>query len=77
MPSAKNIAVVNTSPIIYLSAINQINLLKNLFSEIFIPEAVRREVLSGGKESLGTKEIKTQRWIKTKKIKNNLAKEIF
>lgn len=75
MPSAKKIAVVNTSPIIYLSAINQINLLKNLFSEIFIPEAVKREVMSGGKDSFGVKEIKTQKWIKTKKIRNKLAKE--
>ena len=75
MPSAKKIAVVNTSPNIYLSAINQINLLKNLFSEIFIPEAVKREVMSGGKDSFGVKEIKTQKWIKTKKIRNKLAKE--
>ncbi len=41
----------------------------------FIPEAVKREVMSGGKDSFGVKEIKTQKWIKTKKIRNKLAKE--
>ncbi|MBI5182007.1 MAG: hypothetical protein HZA06_03720 [Nitrospirae bacterium] len=30
---AKNIAVVNTSPIVYLSSINQLSLLKKLFIE--------------------------------------------
>lgn len=37
--------VLNTTPIIYLSKINKFNLLKNLFSEVFIPEAVYNEVL--------------------------------
>jgi len=75
LPLAKNIVVVNTSPIIYLSAINQISLLKKLFSEIFIPDAVKREVMSGGKDSFGVKEIRTEKWIKTKKIRNKLARE--
>lgn len=72
---AKNIVVVNTSPIIYLSSINKINILNDLFQEVFIPDAVKREVLSGGKDSSGFKEIKSKEWIKTKKIKNKLAKE--
>ncbi len=72
---AENIVVVNTSPIIYLSSINKINILKDLFHEVFIPDAVKREVLSGGKDSSGFKEMKGKDWIKTKKIKNKLAKE--
>lgn len=75
MPLAKNIAVVNTSPIVYLSSINQLSLLKKLFNEIYIPEAVKQELLSGGRDSFGVKEIKTEKWLKTKKIKNKLAKE--
>ena len=31
--------------------------------------------MSGGKDSFGVKEIKTEKWIKTRKIKNKLAKE--
>lgn len=75
MPLTKNIAVVNTSPIVYLSSINQLSLLKKLFNEIYIPDAVKQELLSGGRDSFGVKEIKTEKWLKTKKIKNKLAKE--
>ena len=75
MPLTKNIAVVNTSPIIYLSSINQLSLFKKLFNEVYIPDAVKQEVLSGGRDSFGVKEIKTEKWLKTKKIRNKLAKE--
>ncbi len=75
MPLIKNIAVVNASPIIYLSSINQLSLLKKLFKEVYMPEAVKGEVMSGGEDDFGAKEIKTEKWIKTRKIKNKLAKE--
>lgn len=75
MTSVKNIAVANTSPIIYLSAINKTDLLKKLFGEIFIPDAVKREILSGGKDTFGFREIEGEQWIKTKKVENELAKK--
>lgn len=75
MPPTKNIAVVNTSPIIYLSSINKISLLKELFQEVFIPEAVNREVIAGSEDNFGFEEILREKWIKTKKINNELAKK--
>lgn len=75
MPLTEKVVVVNTSPIIYLSSINQISLLKKLFQKVFIPDAVKREVLSGGKDSFGVREIKGEKWIKTQTIKNELAKK--
>lgn len=75
MPSAKNIIIVNSSPLIYLSAIDQISILQKLFREIIIPEAVKREIMSGGKDNFGFKEISTWKWIKVKRIKNQLAKD--
>ena len=57
MPPTKNIAVVNTSPIIYLSAINKISLSKELFQEVFIPEAVNREIIAGTEDNFGFEEI--------------------
>ncbi len=74
MLSDKHIVIVNTSPIIYLSSINKISILKDLFQEVIIPDAVKREVGSGGKDSFGFNEIKNEEWIKTQKIKNILAK---
>lgn len=75
MPLTEKVVVVNTSPIIDLSSINQISLLKKLFQKVFIPDAVKREVLSGGKDSFGVREIKGEKWIKTQTIKNELAKK--
>ncbi|MFA4828418.1 MAG: DUF3368 domain-containing protein [Thermodesulfovibrionales bacterium] len=74
MSSAKNIVVVNSSPLIYLSAIEKVGILKKLFHEIIIPEAVKRELMSGGKDNFAFKEINSEKWIITKRIKNKLAK---
>jgi uncharacterized protein len=47
--------ISNSTPIISLSAINQIELFKNLFTEIIIPRAVYREIKA--KKSYGYLEI--------------------
>jgi len=70
----KNTVVLNTSPIIYLSSIGEINILEKLFGEVLIPEAVKREVISGGEGSFGFKEVNEEKWIKTRKIKSESAK---
>ncbi|MCL4457485.1 MAG: DUF3368 domain-containing protein [Nitrospirae bacterium] len=75
MSSAKNIVVVNSSPLIYLSAIKKTNILKKLFHEIIIPEAVKKEIIFGGKNNFAFKEVVGQTWIITKRIKNRLAKD--
>lgn len=75
LPLIEKIVVVDTSPLIYLSSLGDILILKELFGKILIPEAVRKEVMSGGKGSFGFKEINEEKWIKAKKIKNILAKD--
>ena len=75
MTLIKHIVVVNTSPIIYLSSINSLSLLKELFHEIFIPDAVKMEIVSGGKNNFGFQEIQGGKWIKTQNIRNELAKK--
>jgi predicted nucleic acid-binding protein len=42
----KNKIISNASPIIALSAIGKISLLNNLYSEIFVPSAVYKEVVT-------------------------------
>ena len=42
------IAVSNTSPIFYLSTINQLDLLRQLYNEIVIPMAVLNEITHVG-----------------------------
>lgn len=64
------IVVSNTSPIINLAAINQLNILHELFKNIIIPEAVYNEITVIGAEQPGSKEVNKYDWIKTQKVSN-------
>jgi len=70
--------ISNSSPLINLSAINQFNLLKSLYKEIIIPEAVWYEVVVKGKGQPGSQELRSADWIKVEKVKNiPLLKSLF
>lgn len=47
--------VSNATPLIYLAKIGRIDLLREVFGEVFIPEEVKREVVERGKQ-LGEKD---------------------
>lgn len=68
------IVVSNTTPIISLSSINQIELLKKLFGKVYIPQAVYDEIKS--KTSFGYHEI-DQDFFKVKTIKDRLSVNIL
>jgi predicted nucleic acid-binding protein len=65
--------VSNTSPIIWLSKIGRITLLKKLFGEVVIPEEVYKEAVEKGlkegfSDALAIKECVDQGWIKISKL---------
>ena len=60
--------VSNSSPLIFLSAIGMLDMLKNEFGEILVPEAVYDEVTSN--ELKGSNEVKHADWIKVHTIRN-------
>lgn len=64
------IVVSNTSPITNLAAINQLNLLQQLYSHIIIPEAVTRELTNVGTIVPGATEVQTFEWIQVQTITN-------
>ena len=69
-------AVLNAGPIISLSKIKLFAVLKNVFDEILVPEAVSQEVLSKGQGKAGSQELEQaiqEGWIKTKKAQDHLA----
>lgn len=69
--------VVNTTPLIALSHVGQLDLLRRLYGEIIIPEAVYRE-LSVKTESVCKKAVDSSLdWIQIGKIKNQLAKSMY
>lgn len=66
-------AVSNTSPLIWLSKIGRVTLLKELFGEVIIPEAVHKEAVErvlqeGFSDALVIKEAVDQGWIKISKL---------
>ncbi len=68
------IIVSNTTPIISLSSIGMVEILKDIFNEIIIPQAVYNEIKS--KESYGYKEV-DYNFIKVKSVKGELYKNLF
>lgn len=62
--------VSNTSPIINLAAIQQLEILHQLYSELFIPPAVYHEIVIRGAGQPGASEIPKSNWIVIQKIKN-------
>lgn len=71
--------VSNTSPLIWLSKIGRITLLKELFGEVIIPyevyiEAVERGLQEGFSDALAIKECIEQGWIKISKLNERETK---
>jgi len=60
--------VLNTSPWIALSICGQINLLQKFFREVYMPIAVKEEIIAGGELGIGIKELKTSPWIKIERV---------
>lgn len=57
------IAVSNTSPLTNLAAIDQFDLLQQLFSTLHIAEGVWAELNANGKARPGSREVQTADWI--------------
>ena len=69
--------VVNTSPLIALSGISALTLLRDLYGEVMIPKAVYEEI-SAKPESLCKREVdRAADWIRVCPIQNILAKKLF
>ena len=65
--------IVNTTPIIVLAGIGQLNLLRDLYTEITIPRAVNHEIISEPVRSL----VSSSDWIKVEKITGTIQKSAF
>jgi len=65
MPERTRMVITNTTPIIALALIGQLDLLRHLYGEVIIPPAVKAEVLAGGPGSIGVAELQEANWIRT------------
>lgn len=56
-------AVVNTTPLVALGQIGRLDLLRQLFDQVLVPEIVYKESVSGGDSRPGAEEIQQAIWI--------------
>ena len=62
------IIISDTSPIINLAVIGQLNLLQKLYGTVVIPQAVYEEIVIEGAGQAGTMEVAQADWIDIKQI---------
>lgn len=55
--------VSNTGPLVALAVINQLDLLRLLFDDVMVPEAVHHDLLAGGMNQAGLAAYQLARWM--------------
>jgi hypothetical protein len=69
--------ICDSTVIIGLAKIGKLELLKQIYGEIYIPDAVFIEVAVEGRERNGAKELSESEWIKKKSVKDKRIVEIL
>jgi hypothetical protein len=65
--------VSNSTPLIALSKIGKLELLREYFGEIHIPKEVYNEVVTRGEKLFGAVEVKNAEWITVEEVGNKIA----
>ena len=63
-------AIINASPLIFLSRSHHLELLKAFASEVWVPESVATEILHRGQQDITAQAIKETEWLVTKSVPN-------
>jgi len=71
------IIISNSTPLVHLSAMGRLDLLRQLFGEVIIPEEVYQEVVILGRGKPGSEEVGMAEWIKRQDVKDQLALSTF
>lgn len=72
MPIMKYRCVVsNSSPLMNLAIIGQLDLIKALFGRVFVPQEVWHELTVAGKGKPGSEVIRQAEWIERKELRDN------
>lgn len=65
------IVVSNTSPLTNLAAIGQLDLLQQLYAEVYIPRGVWHELNADGEKWPGRNEVEQAEWIRQFQVQNH------
>jgi predicted nucleic acid-binding protein len=60
--------ICNTGPILGLAIIGRLDLFRDLFDSVFVPEEVHDEILEGGVKGVGLASYKKAEWIKVRRL---------
>ena len=78
MPTPGNLVVVDSTPLISLDACNQLELLRALYGQIVVPEAVEQELVRGGKTGLSQGLTRAHRkWIQIRRLRASPAPSLL
>lgn len=69
--------VCDSIALIGLAKVGKIELLRKLFSQVIIPEAVFAEVVLQGKGKQGSEEVKNAPWTRVERVKDKRAVELL
>ena len=69
--------VCDSTVLIGLAKIGNLELLEKIFGEIFVPNAVFVEVVERGKGRAGAREVQDARWIRKRTVKDNRTVEML
>jgi predicted nucleic acid-binding protein len=70
MPEGPRRVVVNTTPIIALSLIGELDLLRSLYGQVVVPPSVEAEVLAGGRDGIGSSELQAASWVRVASLQD-------
>jgi len=69
--------VSNSTPLIALSQVNRLDIIRELFGSIIIPDAVFIEIAADKKGRAGKDEVSIAKWIQTMKVSSPLAADFL
>ena len=70
MPEGPRLVVVNTTPIIALSLIGKLDLMRSIYGQVVVPLAVEAEVLAGGRDGIGRTELREASWLRVTSLQD-------
>jgi hypothetical protein len=70
MPDTTRLVAANTTPIIALSLIGELDLLRLLYDQVVVPSAVEAEVLAGGRDGLGRSDLQQASWLRVASLQD-------
>jgi predicted nucleic acid-binding protein len=71
------IVVCNTTPLIGLATIQKFDLLKVMFGELLIAQAVYAETIAGGERGIAKREVLEATWITIVQVQDRLAVDVL